>query len=196
MTKNNQELLDKLGEKIKKCQKCSLCKTRTNVVPGEGNTSTEIMFIGEGPGKEEDSQGKPFTGQAGKFLDELLKIIKLERKDVFITNIIKCRPPENRDPLPEEIETCWPYLEQQIKIIKPKLIVTLGRHSMNRFIPGLIISKDHGQAKRYKGIHQEKQVYYPMYHPAVSLYNPSQKETLIYDMKKIPILLRKIRAGS
>lgn len=163
-------------------------------MPGEGSFDADIMFVGEAPGKSEDEQGKPFVGAAGKFLDELLNEIGLKRSDVFITNVVKCRPPENRDPLDEEINTCWSYLETQINEIKPKLIVTLGRHAMYRFLPDdLRISNVHGQAKRYKGIWQEKQVYYPMYHPAVALYNGSYREILIKDMKKIPKVLEKIK---
>jgi DNA polymerase len=185
--------LTKLHEQIRSCTKCALSKTRTNAVPGEGNFNAEIMFVGEAPGKSEDEKGEPFVGAAGKFLDELLLEIGLKRGDVFITNVVKCRPPENRDPLDEEIQACWPYLETQINEIKPKLIVTLGRHAMYRFLPGdLKISKVHGRAKRYKGIWDEKQVYFPMYHPAVALYNGSYRETLKNDIKKIPKVLEKI----
>ncbi|EKD63568.1 MAG: hypothetical protein ACD_51C00253G0004 [uncultured bacterium] len=186
---NLQEIINQCGN----CRKCRLYEGRKNVVPGDGNENAEIMFIGEGPGKDEDLQGKPFVGAAGKFLNELLNSINLEREDVYIANVIKCRPPGNRDPFPEEIEACWPYLEAQIRIIRPALIVTLGRHSMGRFLPGLKISQAHGQPKRYKGIDGGKQVYYPMYHPAVALYNGSYREILIRDMKRIPKLLEKIK---
>lgn len=181
-----------LREKIEKCKKCGLCEGTTNAVPGEGSETADILFIGEAPGKDEDIQGKPFVGAAGKFLNKMIEAIGLTRDDVFITNIVKHRPPNNRDPLEDEVEACSDYLEEQIKIIKPKLIVTLGRHAMNRFLPGLTISKDHGQAKRTKGINGEKQVYFPMYHPASALYNPGLRETLIRDMHKLPILLKKI----
>lgn len=186
--------LEDIRNNIIVCTKCGLSKTRTHAVPGEGNMNADIMFIGEGPGKSEDEQGKPFVGAAGKFLDELLSEIGMNRGDVFITNVVKCRPPGNRDPLDNEIAVCWPYLEAQIKLIKPKLIVTLGRHAMNRFLPDLKISKVHGQAKRYKGIWSDKQVYFPMYHPAVALYNGSYREILKADMKKIPKLLSMIKS--
>ncbi|OIP80489.1 uracil-DNA glycosylase [Candidatus Peregrinibacteria bacterium CG22_combo_CG10-13_8_21_14_all_44_10] len=182
-----------IEDQCKKCTKCPLHEGRTNGVPGEGNPHAEIMFIGEGPGKDEDLQGRPFVGAAGKFLDHLLSTVDLKREDVYIANVVKCRPPNNRDPLPEEIAACWPYLEAQIRAIKPILIVTLGRHSMGRFLPGLKISEAHGKAKRYKGIDGGKQVYYPMYHPAVALYNGSYREILIEDMKNIPVLLQKIK---
>jgi DNA polymerase len=181
-----------LREKIEKCKKCGLCEETNNAVPGEGSENADIMFIGEAPGKDEDIQGKPFVGAAGKFLTKMIESIGLTRDDVFITNIVKHRPPNNRDPLEDEVETCSEFLEEQIRIIKPKLIVTLGRHAMNRFMPGLKISKDHGQAKRTQGIDGKKQVYFPLYHPASALYNPGLRETLIRDMHKMPILLKKI----
>lgn len=185
--------LDDIAREIRHCQKCGLAKTRTNAVPGEGNPQADVLFIGEGPGKSEDAQGIPFVGAAGKFLDEMLDEISLKRKDVYITNIVKCRPPGNRDPKDEEISICWPYLKQQVALIKPKLIVTLGRHAMNRFLPELKISQVHGQAKRYKGIATETQVYFPLYHPAVALYNGSYRDVLKADMRKIPKLLSMIK---
>lgn len=187
------EGLNKIAEQISKCKKCRLCEGTTNAVPGEGSDYSGIMFIGEAPGKDEDLQGRPFVGAAGKFLTQMIEGIGLKREDVFITNIVKHRPPGNRDPLPDEVEECYPYLQEQVKILKPKLICLLGRHAMNRFLPGLQISKVHGQAKRYKGIDGGMQVYFPLYHPASALYNPGLRETLIYDMKKIPLLLEKIK---
>ena len=183
-------LLEELNNQILKCEKCALCKTRTNVVPGEGSSKAEIMFIGEGPGKKEDEQGIPFIGAAGKLLDKLLALINLKREDVFIANVVKCRPPENRDPLPEEVEACRPWLDQQIEIMKPKLIVLLGRHSMDRFLPNQKISIDHGKPKRRGG-----QVYYPIYHPAAALYRNGLLEDLEKDFKKIPKVLEIIRKG-
>ncbi|MBU1992718.1 MAG: uracil-DNA glycosylase [Patescibacteria group bacterium] len=183
---------EEFESRVKKCALCGLSKGRTNVVPGEGSYTADVMFIGEGPGKDEDLLGRPFVGAAGKFLTELLGIIGMDREQVYIANVVKCRPPGNRDPLPEEVETCWPYLEEQIKMIKPKLIVTLGRHSMNRFLPGLKISQVHGQPKRYVGIWQEKQIYLPVYHPAVALYDPRKKDIIIEDFKKIPLILKKL----
>jgi len=146
------------------------------------------MFIGEAPGKNEDLQGEPFVGAAGKFLNEMLQSIGLERKDMYITNIVKYRPPNNRDPLPEEKEVSLPFLQQQIDIIKPKLIVTLGRHSMDVLLPGLRISEVHGEPKRYKG-----QVYLPLFHPAAALYNGGMRQTLIDDFSLIPTILEKIK---
>lgn len=185
-----------LREKINKCKDCRLCEGTNNAVPGEGSENADIMFIGEAPGKAEDQQGKPFVGAAGKFLTKMIESIGLSRDDVFITNIVKHRPPDNRDPLEDEVEKCSAFLEEQIRIIKPKLIVTLGRHAMNRFIPGLKISVDHGQAKRAGGINNQRQVYFPSYHPASALYNPGLRDTLIRDMHKIPILLKKIENDS
>lgn len=181
-----------LREKIEKCKKCGLCKDTINAVPGEGSETADILFIGEAPGRDEDKQGKPFVGAAGKFLTKMLQSSGLSRDDVFITNIVKHRPPDNRDPLEDEIQACSGFLEDQIRIIKPKVIVTLGRHAMNRFLPGLKISVDHGQAKRTKGIDGMKQVYFPLYHPASALYNPGLRDTLIGDMNKLPILIKKI----
>lgn len=186
--------LTSIAQRISNCQKCVLAIKRTNTVPGDGNPGAEIIFIGEGPGEQEDLQGKPFVGQAGKFLEEMLKLIGLKREDVFIGNLVKCRPPENRDPFPDEVETCVDnYLNDQIKAIQPKLIVTLGRHAMERFIPGKKISQIHGQPKRM--VNQktgEKQTYLPLYHPAAALYHGSLRDTLIKDFKKIPKILEKI----
>lgn len=193
---NNYQLLSEIEEKVKICQDCGLCKGRTLAVPGFGNAEAKIMFIGEGPGRDEDLQGKPFVGAAGKFLTTLLESIGWKREDVFITNVVKCRPPNNRDPLPEEVEACFKYLDAQIKIIKPKLIITLGRHSMARFLPGFKISDIHGQAKRTKSVFSEPQVIFPLYHPAAALYNPGLRSVLMADFKKIPILIAKIEAGT
>jgi len=184
--------LKKISDEVIGCAKCQLCSGRTNAVPGVGHSGSRVLFIGEGPGKDEDLQGKPFVGASGKFLTELIESIGLKRSDVFITNIVKCRPPNNRDPFPEEIEACWPYLMRQIKLIKPDLIVTLGRHSMYKFLPDLKISEVHGKPKVYKGIWQKKQVYLPLYHPAVALYDPRKREVLFEDFKVIPLVLKKI----
>ena len=177
--------LKNLNNQIIECEKCVLYKTRTNVVPGEGSASAEIMFIGEGPGKNEDEQGRPFVGAAGKLLDKLIESIGLTRKDIYIANVVKCRPPQNRDPLPEEVEACRPWLDQQIEIIKPKLIVLLGRHSMDRFLPNQKISLDHGKPKRRNG-----QVYFPIYHPAAALYRNGLLKDLENDFQKIPKVLK------
>ncbi len=155
---------------------------------GDGNPNADIVFIGEAPGKEEDKQGLPFVGAAGKFLDEMLKSIKLNRSDVYITNIVKYRPPGNRDPDPEEKEAFLPFLDRQMEVIQPKVIVTLGRHSMNMFLPGLKISQVHGQPKRLKG-----QVFLPLYHPAAALYNGSMREVLLEDFAKLPRIIELIK---
>ncbi len=176
--------LETLTKEIAQCTNCHLNKGRTNVVPGEGPENAEIMFIGEAPGFHEDQQGRPFVGAAGRFLDELLESIGLTREQVYITNVIKCRPPGNRDPLPEEIEACRPFLDRQIELIKPKMIVTLGRFSMARAFPNARISHIHGQPRKINGI-----VYYPMYHPAAALHQPSLRRTVEEDMRRIPELL-------
>ncbi|OGI25228.1 MAG: hypothetical protein A3J76_02900 [Candidatus Moranbacteria bacterium RBG_13_45_13] len=181
-----------LEEKIKKCCKCHLRGTCLNVVPGEGDINANIMFIGEGPGANEDKQGRPFVGAAGKFLEEMLLMIGKKREEVFIANILKCRPPGNRDPLLEEVEACWPWLLEQIKMIRPKLIVLLGRHAMERFLPNQKISKIHGTALRHELEGVGKQVFYALYHPAAALYQGSLREVLITDFKKIPKVLEAI----
>lgn len=165
----------------------------TNLVPGEGDPNADILFIGEAPGKDEDVQGRPFVGRAGKLLNELLEKAGLKREEVFITNIVKIRPPDNRDPRPEEKDAWYPYLERQIKVIKPLVIATLGRHSMGRFLPNVSISKEHGKPKRINGIWSNHQVFMPLYHPAVGLYNPNERETMIKDIKKLKALLKKIK---
>ena len=165
-----------------------LAKDANHLVPGDGNPDADIVFIGEAPGRDEDLQGKPFVGAAGRLLNEMLESIGLARQDVYISNVVKYRPPGNRDPLPAEIKAFWPYLGKQLAVIKPKLIVTLGRHATNLFIPGLSISQDHGQPKR-KG----SQVYLPLYHPAAALYQGSLKETLMADFAKIPQILKLIK---
>jgi uracil-DNA glycosylase len=192
MGESRDEAMKALEERVRNCQDCALCKGRTNAVPGDGSYESKIMFIGEGPGKDEDKQGKPFVGSAGKFLTQMLEDIGLKREDVYITNVVKCRPPENRDPLQPEVDACFKYLDEQLKIIKPKVIVSLGRHSMDRFIPGHKISAIHGQAKRVTGIFSEKQVIFPLYHPAAALYNPNLRGTLLEDMRKLPVLIKKI----
>lgn len=194
MTKmsNKQEQLNKLNEEIRVCNKCALRSGCKQVVPGDGNAETKTMFIGEGPGAKEDELGLPFVGAAGKFLDEMLGTIKLNRSDVYIANTVKCRPPQNRDPLPEEKEICWPWLLEQIKIIQPELIVLLGRHSMETFLPNFKISEIHGQAMRREIPEIGKQIFFALYHPAAALYNGSMREVLIKDFKKIPKVLELI----
>ncbi|MDH4330560.1 MAG: uracil-DNA glycosylase [Candidatus Moranbacteria bacterium] len=186
-----KEKLEKLNEKMIACKKCALRKTCTQVVPGEGSANASIVLIGEGPGKKEDELGRPFVGAAGKFLDEMLSVIKLEREDVYIANTVKCRPPENRDPSTKEKETCWPWLEKQIAIIQPKVIITLGRHSMNLFLPDEKISEAHGKSFEINFPGMGKQTFFALYHPAAALYNGSMRQTLIDDFKKISKLLKK-----
>jgi len=154
------------------------------VVPGEGREDADLLFIGEAPGWHEDQQGRPFVGPAGKFLEELLASISLKREDVYIGNVLKCRPPDNRDPLPTEIETCRRWLDRQIEVINPKIIVTLGRYSMAKFFPGETVSKIHGKARRIGDI-----LCFPMYHPAAALHQQSLRQTIHADMLKIPPLL-------
>ncbi len=174
-----------LCEQITACQLCpELVSGRHLVVPGEGPEDAEIMFIGEAPGFHEDQQGRPFVGAAGGFLTELIQSTNLSREQVYIANVIKCRPPNNRDPLPEEIEHCNQWLERQIEIVRPSLIVTLGRFSLARFFPGSTISRVHGTSYQRDGI-----TYFAMYHPAAALHQHSLKQTLLADMAKIPGLL-------
>ena len=181
---SSAEILKEIAVEVSTCTKCDLCKTRTKAVPGEGNPHAKIMFIGEGPGYHEDKQGRPFVGPAGQFLDELLASINLKRADVFITNVVKCRPPDNRDPLPAEIEACSDYLKRQIAAIQPKVIVTLGRHSMAQFFGSEKISAIHGRARKVDGY-----LCIAMYHPAAGLHQASLKDTIRADFKKIPTII-------
>ncbi len=164
-----------------------LAKSASRLVFGAGNHDADIVMIGEAPGKKEDEQGEPFVGAAGKFLNEMLASIELNRSDIYITNIVKYRPPQNRDPLPEEIEAFMPFLLRQVDVIEPKLIITLGRFSMNVFLPGLKISQVHGRPKRLKD-----RVFLPLYHPAAALYNGGMRETLQQDFASIPAIINQI----
>jgi uracil-DNA glycosylase len=189
---DKQARLDQIAADIIKNNVCpDLAKAATHLVFGEGNPDAEIVFIGEAPGKNEDLQGKPFIGAAGRFLNEMLAQIGLNREDVYITSILKYRPPDNRDPLPQEKTVFLPYLQAQLEVIQPLLVVTLGRHSTNCFLPDLQISKVHGQAKRYKG-----QAYLPLYHPAAALYNSGMRQTLIDDFMKIPGIIKRMKQES
>lgn len=179
--------LTELYSEISVCQKCILGQGRTHAVPGEGSEVATIMFIGEGPGFHEDRLGRPFVGAAGKFLEELLAKIDLTREDVYIANVVKCRPPGNRDPQPEEIEACSPYLDKQIEIIRPRLVATLGRFSMQRYFPGASISRIHGQPKRAGNV-----IYYPMFHPAAALHQPRWRSVVEEDFLRIPELLARV----
>ena len=187
-----KEKLEELNKKwTKECQ-CELKNTATQAVPGDGSPEAEIVFIGEAPGRNEDKEGRPFVGAAGKFLAEMLGIVNLKREDVYITNIVKYRPPNNRDPLPEEKSACRDWLLEELKIISPKLIVFLGRHAMNNFFPELQIGRAHGKllVKAFNGM--STKYFYALYHPAAALYNGDMREVLIKDFEKIPKVLKEI----
>jgi len=179
---------EELKEMVKTCRKCELSETRTNAVFGEGDPKADILFVGEGPGRDEDLSGRPFVGAAGKLLTKMLEeVVGISRKDVFIANIIKCRPPNNRDPRQEEIDACQEYLYAQIAQIQPGVICTLGRHSMHKLIrPDLSISKQHGKPMRWKNA-----LYLPMYHPAAALYRRPLMEMLREDFEKLRELKEK-----
>lgn len=176
--------LSDISQEIARCELCAIARSRTRAVPGEGPENAEIMFVGEAPGWHEDQQGRPFVGPAGKYLEQLLALIGLKREQVYITNVIKTRPPGNRDPLPSEIANCRPWLERQIEIIRPRMIVTLGRYSMAMFFPGKTISKIHGTAQKRDGV-----IYFAMYHPAAALHQQSLRQAIETDMRQIPALL-------
>ncbi len=182
--KTSGDSLELIAEEVRTCPKCELARTRTNAVPGAGNPNARVMLVGEGPGWHEDQQGLPFVGNAGKFLNELLGKAGLERNDVFITNVVKCRPPGNRDPLPDEIAACAPYLDRQIAQIDPDVIVTLGRFSMSKWFPGERISRIHGQPKK-----DGRRLIVPMYHPAAALHQASLRGAIEDDFAKLPKIL-------
>jgi uracil-DNA glycosylase family 4 len=211
--KGKQQQLDEIREKILRDKVTPKLKaTATQLVFGDGNPDADILFIGEAPGKNEDQQGLPFVGAAGKFLNEMLEMVDLKRQDVYITNIVKYRPPNNRDPLPDEKAAFLPYLQAQLEVIQPKVVVTLGRHSMNCFLPDLQISKIHGQPKRIRinmrmaaerikegetavspeSSHGMAIVILPLFHPAAALYNGGMRQTLIDDFARIPVVIEKI----
>lgn len=189
---SKQQQLDEIRKRILDNNICpELAATATNLVMGDGNIDAEIVFIGEAPGKNEDEQGLPFVGAAGKFLNEMLAAANMTRSDVYITNIVKYRPPNNRDPLPEEKTEFWPYLLKQLQIIQPKVVITLGRHSMEYFLPGMKISAIHGEPKRIK-FGNEHLVVIPLFHPAAALYNGSLRQTLIDDFLTVPKIIEKL----
>lgn len=173
--------LDALAAQIRNCTDCALSRTRLNAVPGEGSESPEIMFIGEGPGFHEDRQGRPFVGPAGKYLNQLLASISMRREQVYIANVVKCRPPNNRDPLPGEIQACRKYLDRQIAILKPTAIVTLGRFSLTQFFPGEIISRAHGKPHFWNNT-----MVFPMYHPAAALHQGNMRTYIEEDFRSLP----------
>ncbi len=181
--------LEIIAEEIRKCKKCPLHKTRKNAVPGEGAKDAEIMFVGEAPGRNEDEQGRPFVGAAGEFLTELISMIGMTREEVFITNVVKCRPPHNRDPKPEEIEACSPFLDRQIKAISPRIIVGLGRHSTSYLFRKAGLKFRSIGAVRGKIVEVEllglRVKLLPTYHPAASLYNPAVKDRIVEDFLKL-----------
>ena len=177
--------LTELHIEIARCERCAqLARGRTNTVPGDGPDNAKIMFIGEAPGFHEDRQGIPFVGAAGKFLAQLLATIDMKREDVFICNMLKCRPPNNRDPLPQELDNCRPYLDRQMEIIKPKIVITLGRFSMSKFVHGVSISKVHGQPFK-----RGERLFIPMFHPAAALHQPRYRSLIEQDFLKIPEIL-------
>ena len=181
--------LETLAERIRACVDCPLSTTRVRAVPGEGPERPDFMFVGEGPGFHEDQQGRPFVGPAGKYLEHLLASIGLRREQVFITNVVKCRPPGNRDPMPGEIEACRKHLDRQIELLEPKAIVTLGRFSMARYFPRETISRIHGRPRVHNG-----QTVIPMYHPAAALHQGSMRQYIEEDFLKLPDLLEKAAA--
>lgn len=185
-----REVLEEVAQEVSVCEKCELQYSRKKGVPGEGPSDAEIVFIGEGPGFHENIQGRPFVGPAGEFLEELLGTIGMTREDVFITNVVKCRPPGNRDPAPEELKACSPYLDRQLQAIKPKVIVTLGRFSMARYIPHAKISEIHGQPIKVHGM-----LVVPFYHPAAALHRPSLRPVVEEDFAKLPELIENAEAA-
>lgn len=200
MAENQQTKLDKIKQQILDDKVTpELAEQATQLVFGDGNPDSEVVLIGEAPGKNEDLQGKPFVGASGKFLNEMLEMIGLKREDIYITNIVKYRPPNNRDPKPEEKKVFLPYLQSQLEVIQPKVVVTLGRHSMNCFLPDLQISQVHGQPKRVKlSLKAQKDdvlevVILPLFHPAAALYDGSMRQTLIDDFAKIPLIIKKLQ---
>ena len=179
------EALAQIADEVRGCTRCALSRGRTHAVPGEGNVLSDVLLVGEGPGAREDRTGRPFVGPAGELLNELLAAIGWGREDVFITNVVKCRPPGNRDPQPEEMAACAGYLEAQERALEPAVVVTLGRHSLGRYLPGARISGIHGRLRRsYSGQHV-----FPMYHPAAALHQASLRETLFRDIRGLPAAL-------
>lgn len=189
---DKQAQLDRIRDEIITKNICpELARQATNLVMGDGNLNADIVFIGEAPGKNEDEQGLPFIGAAGKFLNTMLGEAGMQRSDVYITNIVKYRPPGNRDPEPDEKKAFWPYLLKQLQIIQPKVVITLGRHSMEYFLPGMRISAIHGQPKRIQ-FGEDKLIVIPLFHPAAALYNTSLRQTLIDDFLMVPKIIEKI----
>lgn len=191
MTK--KERLEKLNKEMSDCTKCALRRTCKQVVPGAGNPKAQILFIGEAPGKKETLLGTPFIGSSGKILNKMLTEIKIKREDVYLTNICKCRPPENRDPFPAEALACWPWLEKEIEIIEPKIIVTLGRHALNRFLPEAKIYESHGKVFSQEFPKIGTRFFYILYHPAAARQNKKIRTLFKKDFQKIPLILKRLK---
>jgi len=179
--------IEELSEEVRTCTRCGLHRTANRGVPGEGPVDARIMLVGEAPGFNEDKQGRPFVGAAGRFLEELLSVAGLKREDVYITNVVKHRPPNNRDPMPDELAACVPYLRRQIELINPQVIVTLGRFSLGTFFPGSMISMVHGEIREKDG-----RQFFAMYHPAAALHQDRLRQTLLDDMKKLSEFLERV----
>jgi DNA polymerase len=188
LTAHKDRELSLIAGEVRVCTDCELHRSRTLAVPGDGQSDTEVLIIGEAPGMNEDKQGLPFVGNSGRFLNEMLESIEWERSKVFVTNVVKCRPPGNRDPLPDEIQACSQYLDRQIELIDPLMIVTLGRHSMARWFANERISKIHGKPRR-----DGKRVVVPLYHPAAALHQPSLRAVVQADFRKLPLILDEFR---
>jgi DNA polymerase len=189
MSSDRAAALSQIAAEIAACTRCGLHAGRTKTVPGAGSPNAEIMFIGEGPGFNEDRQGLPFVGASGNYLEKLLALIGLKRDQVFIANVVKCRPPDNRDPLPAEIDACKPYLDRQSDLLDPLIIVTLGRYSMARYFPGGKITQIHGKPK-----YDDRRAYYPLFHPAAVLRNPALQGEMEADFRRIPEIVAQVRA--
>ena len=194
-TEERRAALEAIAAEVRTCTNCRLAQGRTNAVPGEGSPDTEVVFVGEGPGQHEDRQGRPFVGAAGTLLQELLGMIGWRREDVFITNVVKCRPPNNRDPEPDEIAACQPFLKRQLEVLDPAVLVTLGRFSLQTFMPGDRISRVHGTSRPIDpSTGARAATGYALYHPAAALRQGSLKETMQRDMAAVPELLIRARA--
>jgi uracil-DNA glycosylase len=192
---DRQTRLDELAAEVRGCTRCRLAQQRTHAVPGEGHPATEVVFVGEGPGFNEDREGRPFVGAAGGLLNELLGAIGWQRQEVFITNVVKCRPPGNRDPEPDEIAACAPYLQRQLEVLDPALVVTLGRHSLRTFMPGERISSAHGTLRPVDpATGAANALTYALYHPAAALRQASLKQVMLNDMAGIPEALLEARS--
>ncbi len=190
-----QKALEAIAAEVRVCTNCRLHETRTRAVPGEGDPETEVVFVGEGPGEQEDRQGRPFIGASGQLLTELIGSIGWQRDEVFITNVVKCRPPGNRDPQPDEIAACSVYLRRQLEVLDPAVVVTVGKFSLNSFRPGERISATHGTAVPADArTGAQNALAFAMYHPAFALYQSSNKQTLVDDMTRLPAALIESRA--